>query len=466
MKINFIKFFLGLSIVLLPFNGLPYFQNIFNEIAGEGAFYPLIILTGIWAFTMALRGKLTIPRNASTYFLQAFFIWILISSLINFPELLTAEFKGRVGIEKNILQILLFLTVASTSHAIYYAMKSQNVPLTSIRRFHLYAFILVCVYSIFELSYIFTHNSVSANVLLVINEWIRDPNMPGLYAKVRSVSAEASWFANYCSILFPWLMSYLFTTKHKFIAFLSVGYLVMLLIFTLSRTAYLITIFEFIVYTVLVLQFYSSKNAKLISGLYGVFIVLLVIALGLTSKLNMDFEGLSGVLMSIYSSDNLSNVARYGSQVAAIHMGLSNPVFGVGFGGYGFYSIDYMPDWAYQSYEIQDWMTNATGSKWPPVHGIYSRIFAETGGIGLVLWALIWITLLHLCYRKIKDKYSSEKEVDVLGISLLVSIVGTFLTGFNIDSFRFFEYWITFGVAWYYVRTEKNSASCKGGLVR
>lgn len=457
MKINFIKFLLGLSIVLLPFNGLPYFQNIFNEIAGEGAFYPLIVLTGIWAFTMMLRGKLTIPRNASTYFLQAFFIWILVSSLINFPELLTVEFKGRIGIEKNILQILLFLAVISTSHSIYYSMKSQNVSLTNIRRFHLYAFILVCVYSVFEVSYIFTHNDFSANVLLLINAWIRDPNMPGLYAKVRSVSAEASWFANYCSILFPWLMSYLFTTKHKLIAFVSLGYLVMLLIFTLSRTAYLITIFEFIVYTALVLKFYSSKNAKLMSNLYGVLIALLVIVLGSISRLDMDFEGLSGVLMSISSADNLSNVARYGSQVAAIHMGSGNPVFGVGFGGYGFYSIDYMPDWAYQSYEIQEWMTNSIGSKWPPVHGIYSRIFAETGGIGLVLWLLVWITLLRLCYKKIKSRYASHKEIDVLGISLLVSIVGAFLTGFNIDSFRFFEYWITFGVAWYYVREEQGN---------
>ena len=450
--ININKLFFCLAICLLPFNGLPYFQDLFRELSSEGAFYPLLILTLIWLFKSIKNGFFAVPDHATSYLLMIFFIWIIISSAMNVLNILSVTFKGRSGIERSIFQILLFAFVMSTAYASYFIIRSGRISLYDIRNYFKYSFVLIVFYSIAELAYLYTNNELASQILLLISEFIRDENMPQLYGRVRSVSAEASWFANYCSLLFPWLMSFIFTERKRFVGYIYVTYLLMLLILTWSRTAYLITIMQILVYSLLIIRFGFKKEILILSKflliLIGLFLIASITFVGLIDG----YDNIMDVIASVGSTENLSNVARIGSQIAAIKMGVDNPVFGVGFGQYGFYVNDYLPVWAYVSLEIQEWTSNAVGTKWPPVHGIYSRIFGETGVIGLSLWIALWWSLFKACFEKIHKQSKSNNTPDILGIALLVSAIGVFLSGFNVDSFRMFSYWLTFAICWSYIK--------------
>jgi O-antigen ligase len=175
-------------------------------------------------------------------------------------------------------------------------------------------------------------------------------------------------------------------------------------------------------------------------------------------NLNSSGKSLIDVFLSLASKDNLSNIARFGAQLAGYQMALDHPVFGVGLGQYGFRVADYIPDWALVSEEIRKWISPTEGTAWAPVHNIYVRIASEGGFIGLLLWISMWGSVLLGCIRKYRSNTVASGQPDYLGLALVVSIVGVLLSGFNADSFRFFGYWLSLGAAWAYI-SQTNSQS-------
>ena len=131
-------------------------------------------------------------------------------------------------------------------------------------------------------------------------------------------------------------------------------------------------------------------------------------------------------------------------------MAVDNPVFGVGFGQYGFHMSAYVPDWALFSEDIQESMSPIPGTAWAPVYGIYVRIAAELGFVGLAMWIALWGSVVVACYRRYRNNTAAGSP-DILGLALIISIVGVLITGFQTDSFRFFGYWISMGIAWAYI---------------
>ena len=156
-----------------------------------------------------------------------------------------------------------------------------------------------------------------------------------------------------------------------------------------------------------------------------------------------------GGITSLIKDDtvhDLSNIARYGSQIAALRMFLDNPVFGVGFGMFGFHATDYYPAWAWISMEIINWGTNSIGAPWPPAHGLYARITGELGMFGAALWGIFLIFVYKesmVCVREAKDRKES-----IFYRNCLVSFLGICLCGGNVDAFRYLFMWVLYALIW------------------
>jgi len=459
-KVN--KFLLAFAIILIPFNSLPYFKDILREMSNEGAFYPLSIAILIWGLMLLQSNKVRLPQHISVKILGLFVLWIFLSISVNLPLVSLLETKGRTGIEKFLFQLILLTFVILSSLLVYNVTIHFRTPLHTFRRYVTISFLVAGTYSLIEIAFL-AGNDWATYILQSFNPLIHEQGHMHeallYFGRLRSVSGEASWFAMYCSFIFPWIFSYTFTERrYSWIYWLLTCYLFLLVILTISRTAYVIVIAQLVLFLIGILFVQQGKIRKgrifiLVAG----FLIVLFIAT-ITFKESIFAERtFFDVFASLSDMDNLSNIGRFGSQIAAFNIALDYPFWGVGFGQYGFYMPDYVPQWAKVSVEIQEWMNATPGTSWAPVQGLYSRIIAELGFIGLMIWIAMWLMVLIAGFKRYRINARLTGYHDTLGLSLLISIIGVLLSGLNADSLRFFGYWILLGMAWVYLRKPRAS---------
>ena len=188
-------------------------------------------------------------------------------------------------------------------------------------------------------------------------------------------------------------------------------------------------------------------------GYIGAFAILFsILYLHIGDELGIDIGQVFFSLTSDEGSQIMSNIARYGSTVAALEIWQIHPVFGCGFGAYAFYAPEYYPNWAWVSPEIVDWSLNTpSGEGWPLAHNMYARMLAETGGLGTILWVLLGGELIREIWGLLK---LGVNQTNVK--SLLISTIGILMCGFNSESLHFFAYWIILGVVWSYRMKKKE----------
>lgn len=409
----------------------------------------------IWSLGVIKVFKIKVPLHRSFLLLSLFFVWIIFSAAVNSPEIALASTKGRSGIEKLSLQLVMIIFCILATLVVYRSMIRIPECLVRYRRYALISFVICGLYSVVEIAFLSGSGS-AAMMLAILNHYIL-PETLNLYpGRLRSVSGEASWFAMYCSMVMPWLLSYLFSEcRQKWRYFLCFAYFILLVVLTKSRTAYVITTIQFGLFCFGVLISAGSQKSNRVRAL-TIFLAL-VLLFGLTLvTLKSSGYGLTEVFVSLASKRNLSNIARFGAQQAGYKMALDHPAFGVGLGQYGFHVADYIPDWALVSVEIRKWISPAEGTAWAPVHNIYVRVASETGFVGLLLWISIWVSVLFGCTRKYRFNSLASGQPDYVGMALIISIVGVLLSGLNADSFRFFGYWLSLGAAWAYI-SQPNS---------
>ena len=226
---------------------------------------------------------------------------------------------------------------------------------------------------------------------------------------------------------------------------------------TKSRAATYILISELLLFLVIILfrGFTVPKKITAIFLLLSLFVLLIT------------FLNISGIgNFNIPERNiNLSNIARLGSQVTAINIGLKYPISGVGLGQYGFYMPDFMPAWSKISYEMNYWSSPIEGTPWPPVHGLWARVFCETGIIGLILWSSIWISTLISIWKQFLNIRLKDNQTALLLVVLMISIMSFMLIGFISDTFRPMYYWLTLGISWAWLTKIKHENKINQKLV-
>lgn len=441
-----------LALILLPFDDLPYFKKFFGELALQGAFYPLSLACLVNIGMFCFGNKVVIPKHTSVICLILFLVWIGLSSGVNFQTIHISITKGRTGTEKLLLQSSLVIFVFLSSLVIYNIVQSIPQFFLVYRKYILLSFIIVAVYCLVELLALFD-NVYAQGLIQFIGKYIRGNDQPVQYfGRIRSVSGEASWFAIFCGFVFPWILSYVYTAKKCFLALGVSEVFFILIMFTFSRTSYCVVLVQLILFLLLA-KAWRNKTPR------AILLVILFILTWLSIKLFQGayFYGASfwEIILSLFGKGgwqaSVSNMSRYGSMVAAFNMWLDHIIFGVGLGQYGFHMVQYIPDWAKHSLEIRSWMSPVPNTPWAPVHNIYARILCELGIGGFIIWLVLWLSILYSSFKKFISKNKLLKEIDIYGIAVIVSIVGALLFGLSVDTFKLFEYWITLGVAWFYI---------------
>ncbi len=454
LKLAFVCF--SLAIILMPFNLLENMPHWFGEFSVEGAFYPLmagIIFLGI---DFLKRRQPSIPSHISFKLFVLFLIWALISGLANWPVISESFTRGRSGPNKLVLQyvVLLFTFCISLGGYQVYTRLGRDKSFVAVKFSALASFILCAVYSSIEMFY-FAGNVWAENILLNINSLYRTNTL--LWPTLRSVCGEPSWFGSYFAFAYPWLLACLFFSKKRGLIYLSlIIYSWAMVYLTFSRTAYYTLVAETLLFVLLVIatKTYLTRKTSFLLFIASAIIFIAVISYDPTlERINSKAKETIVSLVNQNTPHKISNVTRLGSAKTGINIGNGNPVFGVGIGQYAFHMPQYVPDWALESYEIIGYLDSSKTNLWIHTHCLFTRIYAETGAIGLLIWLGIWGSIT---FSLLKRLYKFTDNDEKLWLTLIfVCLAGVMMQGFNLGSFRFMGYWLLLPVIWVILSHEK-----------
>ncbi len=447
--IAFLLFALGL--LLVPFNDVPHFTVIFGEIGLESAFFPFLFLVLFFIFRMNFSFYL--PISKSFYLILSFLIIVIISGIINSPSILQAQYMGRTGISKFFFQFIILLFGIALSLTIFNLFLFGLIDLKKVRKFLTISFIICGLYSIVEIFFLFGYHWAEV-FLETINPIFRSEESGILLeGRLRSVTGEPSYFGMYGALVLPWLLSYLFTEKNRWPYLFLIIYLLLMMFLSISRLAYGMLLLEsfLIVYFIFRAKLISLRTIWIFLLIFSGTIMFSLILISRLPKADIDLLR-QGVLFSLRSEENLSNIVRYGTQVAAIQIGLDHPIWGTGLGQFPFYMEKYLPAWSMISPEIRGYIH---GEELPRVHGMYARIFSEVGLLGLIYWLGFLLYLLRDSWRTVLSSFRTNP--DWLGMALVTNLLAIGFFGFSIATFRKPEMWVIFGLSWGYVSNFSNT---------
>jgi len=433
--------------VLLPFNSVPWFGSRLGELSGEAWIAGAALLLGSVALEALARGRVQLPRSPSWYLLASWFAWAGLSALLWVALSGDLVLKGRTLSEKLTLQVAVAGFVLSVAAASYAGFKSRckgEAVLVALRKAVYTSLVVPLVWAAFEGLAILFPDSGFAELLRTLSQAIH--LKPEYEARLRSVSGEASWFGVWLAFALPWVLSSAFQVGRSAWAVLlllaaSIG-------LTFSRVAWAVTILAGGGFLLSELWLLRRREAFINAAR----IVMGILVLGSCAAL-ADWERAKGVLASLTLDPGaphwISNSTRLGMQAAAIGVAVSHPVAGVGLGAFGFHFEPFLPVWTFGNPELEEYVADFPGTPWPSVHGLWARLAAETGFIGLALFGAGWLLFLSDAWRKAAlAAQAGSRDACFLWLALFWSAVGCVVIGFAFDSLRFGGYWLVLGAGW------------------
>jgi len=447
--ISFTRILILTSIFFLPLNGLYYGRDYFGELYVEGSYYFLYVAVVLFMIAVYLERKVVVPKFNGFFVVVLLLIYFTFSGFINLHQITANFFKNRTGVEKILLQFMVLFFCTLCSFMFYNIFSNYTVKhvFKSIRRVIILSFVFILFWGGFEFLQKFTHLNIP--FLTYLGDLIHQN--PGSYpTRLRFICGEPSWYGVYLSFAFPFVLSLFYPRKQTYLNFFFYYLIAFLSYYTFSRTVGIILIFETFIF--ILLYGVRTRNLKLALRYFVLLFLPVFIFFNFTSfklkdtLIKEEKNNLKTVDAKDYKYYEGSNVCRKSMQIAGFKMGLDNPFFGVGLGQFGFNFAEYIPKWALNNVEIVNYM-NGDALNWPPVHGLYSRLFAEGGVFALILWVVLWGYLFLAIYKNYLN--CSDLEYGSFFIIILISISGFSLLGFNTDSFRFMGYWYTLALGWF-----------------
>lgn len=426
------------SLILLPINA--FYGGQITESLYEGAIYPYLLIAPILGILLFRRYYLSSFVSKG---LLIFIYWSVICGVANGWEIMHSASKGVSGLSRFSKQELIIVIGFVLVLFISTVVAKFNITLEQMSKYVIWSIRASVIVGVIEILGKIAGISVCLTISYTIQSLVN--NNPFIPGRIHSLSGEPSWYGIYCAFAFPFLVHAVVKDKrHRTLLLL----FLVTIYFTLSRTMYAVVLVQSLFFIVPIVKIVTSR--KVIGPAFICAALLIWIGYNNWDVVHVSAQTVTGTLSSVQdtSLDNdqsYSTTTRLGMQMTAFNIGVAHPIFGIGQGQFMFNYAKYIPVWAMGTYEIKD---DLYGDGFPQTHGIYARIFAELGGIGIILWLGIWIAILFRLIRmfpKANDKLRAD-------IRLLVPLViGVFVTGFNMDSFRMMVIWLTFGIVagWY-----------------
>jgi O-antigen ligase len=452
------RWLLFVAIIVIPFNDLPYLESILRDAAHEAALFAALPAMALWLAIVLKTRAFEWPKDQSFAVVVVLLAWIALSAVFNLPIITASVFKGRTGLGKLAAQGLMLCVTFGAAVFIYNIGRHTDDFLIQVRRFAVVSFLVAGTYSVLEIAYLY-NVAGAAPLLEAINPLfhrLRDESAEWSYlyhTRLRSVSAEPSVFAMYAAFAFPWLVSYAQEEgPRRWLRLLLLGYLGVMLILTQSRTAYAITLAQ------VALLLVGRKKAEGTKGRAQRLLMAVVIVVGvvtLARVVGTEARNPMKTAVSLAADEDsvyyMSNLTRTGVQYGTMVMAADHPLAGVGFGQAGFHIPAYLPQWASISPETAELLSPHEGTPWPPSHGLYVRMSAETGIPGLLLFLAIWGVLIWRIWTRLREERRVLGASSQMGRAVLAMVAGVAMGGFNTDSIRLFSLPVALGCAWWYL---------------
>ncbi len=438
--------FYQLFIFALPFSavvGIP----LFGELTEQLTTY-ILILTVPFLFFKLLEGRTTshLPPLL-ILFTFCLLIPILLSFLFNITEISDTSFKGRSAINKFISSILVIGFGLYTSYLTHYVFLQTNGNIKRLLFKPLLASFVVCMlFSVPEILSWF-HNGMRTVYLSISSIVHSNQTFIETPFRLRSVGSEPSFIGIYFTFLLPWLFvarSY-FRQRTLIAVFMLIAIIMILL--TNSRTAYIALVLIMSAWIYVGHFFNTATPQRADAFFYQAAVIFPIFALIIFCILQYN----TALIEAVNTTDNISNLTRFATFIAAFETFKVNLLFGTGFGLTSFFMWPQMPDWGFWSYEIMNYVEDMERTSAPPIYSMFVRIAGDIGLLGLLGWYGFWSYALMMTTQAAKKDMVLSGYKPVVGVGLIVSILSFIALDLSTGSFRLMNYWITLGIITYYL---------------
>lgn len=437
------------AVLLLPITGLAGI-GAFGELKGSATVY--VLTAAILVAVTTQFSRIEIPRPLFV-FATCLLIWLLVSAAINFEGIMTSVFHGRGGFNK----------FATASVVLVFGIATAIVCTTSFQRVSdverlfvnpLIAAVIAC--AVFAIPEILSWFSSAGELLYKISTGLlhtAEHEKGRVVGRLISLAFEAPDLSYFCGFACPWaLFAYRVRARNRpllnapILAALPLLLALVMLLLSNSRTGLLMfggLIFAEVVYWILM------RRMRL--GMLALAAVVPVFA----AVLFVPWFALNHVDATLAAGD-VSTTSRLALFSAQLSIFAHNPVFGVGFGQFGFHAYPVLPSWAWDSYEVINWFE--TFDDLPPTFNVAGRLGAELGAPGLLIWYGFWAAaIVRIARGALRQRRDSS--LNFLNAALLGSIFSLILGGMSNDPFRRPETWILMAIAALHAgRTSEASA--------
>lgn len=441
IKINYVlEKCIFFSICLAAFDGL----NIYNiGLFQRGYVIPTII--GIMIYFITIKNRNIYVNKINKCFVL-FFIYAICMSILNIDNIMGVELKNRTAESNMIATIRLLLLILCM--LLYYTdvlIKKEHV-IKWIYKGIKCSFCIVVIISFIQI-FAMMGSEIAKNIQFTIEPYINVQilqldqlgadlaNME--ITRVHGVSREPSTFGNYLMVIFPWLCLGAVYIDKSLISKIFCILVVLFAILSYSRIAYGSIFLE-----IILLIFLSNKIRNYIINIRFLLILLLLVGF-IVFYIDIEIiqEKFTAVVTSVFILDGTherSNLTRLGMQYAAFDMFLSKPLIGFGLGQFQFNAVDYIPEWAYFSVEIQRFANAGDPTTFLGTGNTHIRALVESGIGGGILW-------FYMAWRGLKNYLivlkNIEKNKKVIVKCILISYIFAFFSFINFDDYIIFYYW-------------------------
>lgn len=434
-------FFLG--IFFIPFNS---YEGIFflGEYKRDGAIVFFLFSFFLFFIDVFFKNKISLPFK-SVFFqvLLLFVIILLISIVINIKTVSLNYMKGTSGFNRFIRQSISLLLALILFIVSYNILKKTTIEKAFflIRRTFLYSLVTVTIYAMLEILIVVFDISFFKGVFSLFDYFpFTETSLDFVFRRISSVAYEPPFLAIYLITIAGWMFSYIFTSK-GLKKYLPAFTIFLLTFFSGSRTALVVIAFQFLIF--IGISFSLNQRIRNIVRKFLILTTSLLIILFLFNGKKVT-ESIQTKVASLNFIENLksniSNKSRFGIQYTSLLVFIENPVFGVGFGQQGYHARGKYPIWATSNnYEFELFYLNNNEKSFPPGFNLYTRLLAETGIIGFLMFLLLIVTVYYQCLKMIKRSRNLKK---IIPIVLLISFIGFSINWLQFDSFRIFGFWI------------------------
>ncbi|HEU0117564.1 MAG TPA: O-antigen ligase family protein [Alphaproteobacteria bacterium] len=457
-----------LAMLSIPFSDF-YALLPLGELQHELSTYVFFLLMGLMV-AVHLKNKALVPVTdlsaGSLYeFLPKLMVVLLaiiaFSFVMNFPDMFHSSYRGRLPINKFVTSTLVVfygfgVAFVSCKLGDKYSWRDLVVwPIT--------LSVVICMaFSAIEM--LAWHGGVTEGLyrmlsrlvhVAYIDDGVSGDGLPGtdFTGRSRSVCFEPPALANFAGFAWPWVYAGFQGARRKYKSLYLIALLLCttLIIVAYSRTSYVLLLGNIGVLILLKLVYLPQRmNNPRVAKMVSLFIQIgAVLALG---AIIYESDAIVARVLTTNNDSTVSNITRLSSMTAAFHMFFARPIWGFGFGQYGFHVLQFLPPWAYQSWEVRVWFEGSTfGDVWPPVFSIYGRFAAELGILGLVTWVALWVLVARYIWKLTLQYQRLTGELFTFSYPLIMSCYCALFSGIALDSLRTPMMWVSLGLAACYV---------------